>query len=156
MANHYTDFSTIFEVDPDQAQKAKDLFDRLIKAEEDQTELDGDHPELSAKITDGESVGFVIELHPQDDRVAVLVTTETNGYGNEQMAATYISDVLQICDIDEAVDFEFAFTAQKGIPGAFGGGAALIERDNIEWMGTSLWLQQQRERRAAEKATPKM
>lgn len=154
MANYYTHFCVALPLSAEQAVQANELLGRLtgwLSARfEDEVYAGNATPEEVAmfeRILDpeiGDDTGFTFDLrdgqvHLQDD----------GGGPNLDLAGNFIRELLIQHDIDEPILFEFGCTADKSRPGAFGGGAAFITKDSIDWLSTKGWLDERLQARNA-------
>jgi hypothetical protein len=146
MANNYTQFSTglvikaetrewlrgfmnsewleDFEADDPMASKPANNFYALATDEFD--------------WIDGPWCGFEWDA---DDNYLIVYCEDS---GDPEPAAFFIQRVLEHEGSNECVLFEYAFTCSKPRAGEFGGGAAFITRDTIEYLQIGEWFKEQK------------
>jgi len=83
---------------------------------------------------DGGSLDFEFQI--ESDGVWVY----SEGFGNVEQAAAFMQLYLRNCRPNGVLTLEAAFTCSKPRPGEFGGSAAFITAEKIEWMSTEGWL----------------
>jgi hypothetical protein len=84
---------------------------------------------------------------PSDDYPPCTVEFEADSmvfYSEESGNTDFLCEILQRMlarfDCDKAIAFECAFTCSSPRPGEFGGAAAWITKDGVEWCSTGNWL----------------
>lgn len=83
--------------------------------------------------------GFTCEF--SRERIAVLYSEDS---GNVENVAKFLQAFLRKFRPDQAISLEAAYTCSKMRPGEFGGCAAFITADGIEWNSTMHWLEEKR------------
>lgn len=115
------------------------LTDENIATEDDCTthEHEPPMPELAVVFTepDWPHVSFAAEVEDDD---GLWIHSDESGDVDE--AARFVQVFLQKFRPDESVGFEYANTCSKPRLDAFGGGAALITAESIEFMHSGGWL----------------
>lgn len=141
MADYYTKFSVTISLPTEEAQDyALDLFERVSELRDNE----GDRTGLPAEVnddgliegwafqceTDGSSDGFGLWIHSVD--------------GGMDGAMGFIQHLLAKFTPAEHIEFEWSNDCSKPRLDAFGGGAAFITAEKIEYMTTTEWLNTQR------------
>ena len=147
MANYSTQFSFSFSV----GNKAGELIQQaLTYFGEDEEDRDADvfspewesvfaahnnEPENWANEVSGETAtGCKFEVVTKDAETRVSVWAEE--HGSVDLTAAIIVTGLQLADDDAVVTFEYAFTCDKPVLGAFGGGACAMHKSGYLARGT--------------------
>ena len=153
MANYYTHFSIGLRLSGDAKQYLIGMANYITEAQDDN--LDTAEERLAIEAGDDVRVGAesVMAAH-EDQRLEILcegemddgvetVALTSEETGSVEMTATLIREVLAKFDIDQPVCFEYALTASRSVYDAFGGGAVLITKDEIEVLDSHSWLNEQ-------------
>lgn len=142
MANTYTSLAFAFHVPKVVATYVVDLAN------------DVDHFFIGLKVDD-QDTGQVIDEYGLDgpsgcvwsvedttdsDVAAVVVYSEENA--DLTTVTAVIRSTLNKFDLSGAVVIEYAQTCSKPRIGEFGGGVAVVTRDQVHWMNTATWAEQ--------------
>lgn len=149
MADNYTHFSEVIKCSCKLYQRwAKDHLefgesfwvDAFAKGLKDSPE---DHPKWTEFLAWCE----IYDLHEDQDSVEFEWKIEDNGiwiysdgHANVEQAARFMQEYLRKCTPNGSLTLECAFTCSKNRPGEFGGSAAFITPERIEWFSTMDWL----------------
>lgn len=131
MADYYTQFAmSLDDVSSEEAQWIREM----IAEDED------GFPKFMQDWEDrDEMLGFLaFDLTFDDDRTVKI--TDLDGYGNEGQLARFLQMYLKRWRPDTYLGLSFAYTCSKPRNDAFGGGAAFITADYIEWMSLQAFL----------------
>lgn len=128
MANNYLQFSFEIPTTPEQQTwldaKMGEMFD-----------LPDDPPDdFEANDYQDSGASFALEHY---DYSTVIYSEE---YGNTDHLADFLQAYLKHFDINEPIGVEWAMTCSKMRTNEFSGGACVIWKNEIEWMGTSSWI----------------
>jgi hypothetical protein len=133
-------------LDPDEPATVLDL-DPPDHKELDQRDVGGfdegptpDHDEEFGDLFPAdEPAGFTLEVeHPRS-----LWIDSDAASGEPSKGAEFVQLFLATFRPTEAVGFEWAHTCSRPVLGAFGGGAALVTAENVEYLNTATWLHHQ-------------
>lgn len=128
MANNYTLFSIALDITPEQAAWLTQVFTAL-------REETTDFPEgFTAEVLDNPDAPCVLQI---DGSTAYLYADDSGDFdGLAQLLHAFLAHF----NLDQGIGLEAAFACSKPRPGEFGGAAAWITKDNVEFMGTGPWL----------------
>jgi hypothetical protein len=143
MADYYTSFSFILELDKSSRDQALALYERLQQVIGDGSACEGTEPppqdgltlqaiELAAEMDDW--LGFM--AFPVDSGVWIRDCDEN---GSPNNVAVFVQAVLKMLGSKALVAFAWADTCSKPRTDGFGGGAAAITRQKIDYVNTSAW-----------------
>lgn len=147
MSNQYFEFSFCLNAEPESAlylselcrigkEIADDVFD---PASENQEGLDIADVVRKLMQTTGEN-GYGVEAKFIDDGVMLFSTN--NGFDVGYVAGM-LQHYLQKIDNPAPIAFQWSMHDDRGKPDCFGGGAVFVTRDEIKFMDTNTWVQQQ-------------
>ena len=101
---------------------------------------------------EGECVPF--DLVIENDKGSRTAYVESEESGDVDSACQLLHAFLKTFRPTQAIEFEWAGTCDKMRPGAFGGGAAFITAQGIEYMSGWKWLRTKRKEFEAKAAPP--
>jgi len=136
MADYFTNFSFNLPLtDPAQKEHALNLAQiaRVHRFEDEQ--LPADFPPPLQDVL--EEWNFEVE---EDGEDGLWVHSDSGGV---DAACVFIQHLLQKFNLTLRVGFEWSHDCSKPRPDAFGGGAALISKEEIKIMSTGDWLAEQ-------------
>ncbi len=81
---------------------------------------------------------WTFDAHVEIYAEASALTLESSE-GDPDEVATFVQQYLQAFRPDGVIAFEWAYSASHLVPGAFGGGAAVITANKTRWLSTSDW-----------------
>lgn len=87
------------------------------------------------------SFEFDVELAPDKKSGVAYFMSEENG--DIEQVAVVLRDFLEKFHPDRSVGFEWAATCSKMRPDGFGGGAVFVTAQDIKYMSTNVWLEEQ-------------
>lgn len=172
MPNYYTQMSAAVTGTDEELKSLQDIFDLFDESGEDlpswgqedfndwiervsgfeDTEMSEDRARHLQQIAQ-DSAGFLgvqANIEEIDGKKCVFIRSDESA--DVDAVAHILKDWLSEMKIEKAVQFEWASTASKPVPNAFGGGAAHITATEIKWMDTSSWLEKLREKPQPEEA----
>ncbi len=152
MANNYVQFSEGLELRNDEELNWSEEHLGLFGKAEDWEELET-HPQYGRYKS-------LVDLYEQDDPDIARIEFEWNWEkssgkqktlyifsdeaGNVEHAATFVQQYLQRFYNDGCFCISWAETCSLPRAGEFGGGAAFITAEKIEWMSTYGWTEKKR------------
>lgn len=119
MANYYTEFALSINVTPEEAKWL------------DAT-LEGENHEADSELSYCSDWKF-------DEKEGVFHFSSEGGSDDVEKLAELLQTFIKKFNGDP-IAFEYAFTCSKHKPDAFGGGACIVTKNDIEWMTTRVWL----------------
>ena len=151
MSNDYSHFAVELPLTHEQAIMAKATlatYGRWALAQEDDGEVFEDQmsdPQLALfkeLYKNGEfgcDVGFDL-VWDEEDAGDPPILTDDGGMPNLDLAGEFIRHLIKEYDLEDPVAFHWAATTDRNRPSGWGGGAAIIRADGIEWMNTHSWI----------------
>jgi hypothetical protein len=144
MANYYTHFVMPVAMTEEQVEfttAVMEAIDDMASGEDFDDDSCPPHVLSLARQIFGEIENYCsIEINHLDGDV--YVWTDSAGDVSIDAPALLLQGVMAHFQIEGSVGLEYANTCDRGRPGGFGGGAAFISKDGIEWLGTRAWLEQ--------------
>lgn len=130
MADYFTNFSLILELNQEQREYALNLAEQV----EDYWHHNQQYPTtFPDSLKEVEEWPFKVELIKD----GIWLHSESGG---QDIACLFIQHLLQRFNFAAYVTIEWSHDCTKPRPDAFGGGAAYITADQIETFSTSSWL----------------
>lgn len=144
MANYYTHFVMPVAMTEEQVEFATAVMEAIDEMASDEDFDEGSYPphvlSLARQIFGEIENSCSIEINHLDGDV--YVWTDSAGDVSIDAPALLLQGVMAHFQIEGRVGLEYANTCDRGRPGGFGGGAAFISKDDIEWLSTRAWLEQ--------------
>ena len=132
MADYFTNFSFIVPLKDDaQKQYALNLSHIASTNRYEETPLPADFPEALKDVMED----WTFEL--EDSEEGIWIHSSSGGI---DAACAFVQHLLQKYDTAPFISFEWSHDCSKPRTDAFGGGAAVITKDEIETMNTSDWI----------------
>jgi hypothetical protein len=152
MANYYSAASFIIPLTPDQAKFALSViycleddaeFDKSFDEQHEDFDFDKSVFELSKTIFNNhlevdDPDYFSLEFCAEKDETGLWVSCEE--YINSHNAAYLTHAILKFFNINKPVLIEVGSWCDRRQLEGFGGHAAFVTRDSVEWVSTSQWL----------------
>jgi hypothetical protein len=147
VAYSYLQFSFAFDCGSKEiAEKVVSASIWLADAVLNDVDLDAEHPGMPVALAKtlieegSSSFGFQADRH---DDTHVWIHDDA-GDGNSEDAARFTQWILQtfFADEDFKASFQWAETCDKPRFDSFGGGACVIDKNNIKWLSTASWIQE--------------
>ena len=143
MADHFTQFSFVIQVTPEQGgwlTQMHGLATTLIDRAEDGgagEKLEGPEDVVSAalRLAEGRDCCPDIEVVHEAAETGSRFGSEISG--DVDYTADLVQAFLRRFDLDVVVAFEWSYSCSKPQVGAFGGGAVVISRRNVDWFNTA-------------------
>ena len=134
MADYYTRFSVVLQLDATQKEYALDLANKAESHRNEDEPLPSDFP------ADLKDVLEEWSFETEKDEEGLWLNSENGGI---DAVCAFIQHLLQKFDPQGRVSFEWANDCSKPLTDAYGGGAAVITAKEIKVMSTYEWLQSQ-------------
>lgn len=129
MADNYLQFS--FEIETTQEQR--EWMDKRMVSMFDTPILDDDGNELFSDYYDS---GRSWQLEHYNTSTVIYAEE----CGNTEHLVDFLQMYIREWNIDEPIGVEWAMTCSKMRPNEFGGGACVVWKDHVQWLGTSDWI----------------
>jgi len=151
MADYFTHLSFEFEMPSEKAAgDAVDLMEEIIKRLDESWDADdGTEVDWTGEFARFKEYEFSPDLCIEADGKTVWIRDDCGG-PNIDLLCDYLQLVLQRFDPPGAIGFEWSGDCSKHRCDAFGGGAAFITAEKIDYINGWQWLTQKREAWAAE------
>ena len=151
MANNYLQFSECICIEAEEfewAEKYLGILDEFYGLEDAEAEAHPDYKLYRSVLDtfeidmDAESFDFEWDIENRKKNSALLCIFSEES-GNLENAALFIQQFLRKFRPDGYVSLTWAATCSKMRAGEFGGGAAFITAENIEFMDSYSWVDKQ-------------
>ena len=132
MADYYTNFSFIVPLNDDaQKQYAIQLSNQARTSRYEETPLPASFPEALEDVLED----WLFEVEVSKDGIWLH-----SGSGGIDAVCAFVQHLLQKFDTTAYVTFEWSNDCSKPRTDAYGGGAAVITKHEIETMNTAEWI----------------